>query len=113
MSILMTEQRVESPPGTASQRVRYDFSLLTDNDMYLFNEGTHYRLYDKLGARFLTHDGIEGTYFAVWAPDAEQVAIIGDFNSWNKTSHPLRPRANSGIWQGLIPGVGKGAVYKY
>jgi 1,4-alpha-glucan branching enzyme len=113
MSTLMTEQRVETPQATAPERVRYDFSLLTDNDLYLFNEGTHYRLYDKLGARFLTHDGVEGTYFAVWAPNAERVTIIGDFNSWNKASHPLRPRANSGIWQGFIPGVGKGSIYKY
>ena len=113
MSILMTEHRIETSPRRLSERVRYDVSLLTDHDLYLFNEGTHYRLYDKLGAHLLTHDGVEGTYFAVWAPDAERVSVIGDFNGWNRNSHPLRPRANSGIWQGFIPGVGKGAIYKY
>ncbi len=60
--------------------VRYDVSLLTDDDLYLFNEGNHYRLYEKLGAHVVTRDGVEGTYFAVWAPDAENVSVIGDFN---------------------------------
>jgi len=93
--------------------VRYDVSLLTDDDLYLFNEGNHYRLYEKLGAHVMTRDGVEGTYFAVWAPDAENVSVIGDFNGWTKMKHPLRPRGQSGIWEGFIPGVGKGASYKY
>jgi 1,4-alpha-glucan branching enzyme len=93
--------------------VRHDVSLLTDHDLYLFNEGTHYRLYEKLGAHPLTHEGAQGTYFAVWAPNAEQVAVMGDFNGWNKGSHFLRPRGSSGIWQGFIPGLGVGAAYKY
>ena len=86
---------------------------LTDLDLHLFNEGTHVRLYDKLGAHLETHDGKEGTRFAVWAPNAKKVAVIGDFNGWAKTSHPLKPRYSSGIWEGFIPGVGKGALYKY
>jgi 1,4-alpha-glucan branching enzyme len=86
---------------------------LTDHDIYLFNEGTHYQLYDKLGAHLMTRDGVAGTYFAVWAPDAEQVFVIGDFNGWNRTSHPLQPRASSGIWKGFIPGIGQGMIYKY
>jgi 1,4-alpha-glucan branching enzyme len=113
MSKLMTGQPVKTSPTAVPLRVRYDVSLLTDHDIYLFNEGTHYQLYEKLGAHLLTHEGVEGTYFAVWAPDAERVTIIGDFNGWNKTTHPLRPRANSGIWQGFIPGMGKGSIYKY
>ncbi len=93
--------------------VRYDVSLLTVADLYLFNEGSHFRLYLKLGAHLLTVDGISGTYFAVWAPDAEHVFVIGEFNNWDKTSHPLAPRGQSGIWEGFIPGVGQGTLYKY
>ena len=93
--------------------VRYDVSLLTDNDLYLFNEGTHYQLYEKLGARPMSVDGIDGTYFAVWAPSAEQVFVMGEFNDWNKSSHPLGARAQSGIWEGFVPGVGQRTVYKY
>ncbi|MFH1122622.1 MAG: 1,4-alpha-glucan branching enzyme, partial [Pseudomonadota bacterium] len=93
--------------------VLYDISLLTEDDLYLFNEGSHFRLYEKLGAHLLNHQGIEGAYFAVWAPDAEEVSVIGDFNDWSKTSHPLRPKGRSGIWEGFVPGLGKGMVYKY
>ncbi len=93
--------------------VRYDVSLLTEDDVYLFNEGSHFGLYEKLGAHPLPAGDEKGTYFAVWAPDAEQVYVMGDFNSWNKSSHPLHPRDQSGMWEGLIPGVRKGANYKY
>jgi 1,4-alpha-glucan branching enzyme len=113
MSILMTEQLAKTSPRAVPAQVRYDVSLLTDHDLYLFNEGTHYQLYEKLGAHPMNHEGVDGTYFAVWAPDAERVTLIGDFNGWNKTSHPLQPRANSGIWQGFIPGIGKDSIYKY
>jgi len=88
-------------------------TLFTENDRYLFNEGSHFRLYEKLGAHPLTIDGQKGTYFAVWAPDAERVFVIGDFNGWDKTSHPLSPSGQSGIWEGFIPGIGKAAHYKY
>ncbi|MGQ9571880.1 MAG: 1,4-alpha-glucan branching protein GlgB [Dehalococcoidia bacterium] len=94
-------------------RVIYDVTLLTDDDLYLFNEGSHLRLYDKLGAHHLSVAGQEGTYFAVWAPDAERVSVVGDFNGWDRGSHALRPRGQSGIWEGFIPGVAKGALYKY
>jgi 1,4-alpha-glucan branching enzyme len=93
--------------------VHYDVSLLTDDDIYLFNEGSHFRLYEKLGSHPLDREGVEGTYFAVWAPDAEKVCVMGDFNGWDKSSHPLQPRGQSGIWEGFIPGVTKGAPYKY
>jgi len=86
---------------------------ITEDDIYLFNEGTHYRLYDKLGAHEGEVAGTRGTHFAVWAPAAERVSVIGDFNGWNRSSHPLRPRAGSGIWEGFIPGVGQGTLYKY
>jgi 1,4-alpha-glucan branching enzyme len=93
--------------------VTSDVSLLTEDDLYLFNEGSHFRLYDKLGAHPMTVAGEEGTYFAVWAPDAKQVFVVGDFNGWEKGSHPLRPRRQSGVWEGFVPGVGKGTLYKY
>ena len=88
-------------------------TLLSKDDLYLFNEGNHYGLHEKLGAHPITTGDIQGTYFAVWAPDAEQVFVMGDFNGWSKGSHALRPRDRSGIWEGFIPGVGKGARYKY
>jgi 1,4-alpha-glucan branching enzyme len=91
----------------------YDVTLLTEDDIYLFNEGSHFRLYDKLGSHPMVKDGQEGTYFAVWAPDAECISVIGDFNGWKKSAHSLRPKGNSGIWEGFIPGVQKGTYYKY
>ncbi len=93
--------------------VRYDASMLTDEDVYLFNEGSHYRLYQKLGAHLRNMNGQEGVCFAVWAPNAESVSVIGDFNGWDKESHPLRPRGESGIWEGFIPGLGRGDLYKF
>lgn len=93
--------------------MRYDQSLLGDDDLYLFNEGSHLHLYNHLGSHLRTVDGVEGTSFAVWAPNASQVSVIGDFNGWNGDSHPLHPRGSSGIWEGFIPGVGHGSIYKY
>lgn len=93
--------------------VRYDVSVLTDDDVYLFNEGSHFRLYERLGAHTRILDGVAGVTFAVWAPDAERVNVIGDFNGWNQDAHPLRPRASSGIWEGFIAGVGAADTYKY
>lgn len=93
--------------------IRYDASLLSDDDLFLFNEGSHYRLYEKLGAHLMTVDGVPGAYFAVWAPNAKQVSVVGDFNSWDTSRHPLCPRGQSGIWEGFISGVVSGALYKY
>ncbi len=92
---------------------RHDMTLLSDQDLYLFNEGSQLRLYNKLGGHPLTAGGVAGTYFAVWAPDAEQVFVVGDFNHWSRTSHPLHPRDQSGIWEAFVPGVGIGTIYKY
>jgi 1,4-alpha-glucan branching enzyme len=88
-------------------------ALLTKQDLYLFNEGSHTRLYRKLGAHPLTQAGQAGTSFAVWAPGAERVYVMGDFNGWNPGSHPLEPQEQSGIWAGFVPGVGPGSRYKY
>jgi len=90
------------------------FSLLTDHDIYLFKEGNHFRLYEKLGAHMAEDDGVKGTFFAVWAPNARSVSVIGDFNGWNPQTHPLTVRPDdSGIWEAFLPGIGKGALYKY
>jgi 1,4-alpha-glucan branching enzyme len=88
-------------------------SRLSADDLHLFNEGKHYRLYDRLGAHPATVDGVRGTTFAVWAPNAEAVSVMGDWNGWDKERNPLAPRAGSGIWEGFVPGVGPGALYKY
>jgi len=89
-------------------------SLFTSFDIDLFKTGKHYRLYEKLGSHELTVDGVKGTYFAVWAPSANKVSVIGDFNYWNADDYQLFVRwDSSGIWEGFIPGVSKGNVYKY
>jgi 1,4-alpha-glucan branching enzyme len=88
-------------------------SLFSDDDLHLFNEGSHFRLYRKLGAHRSTRDGEEGTSFAVWAPNAGSVSVVGDHNGWDPRAHPLLPRGRSGIWEGFCPGVGRGAAYKY
>ncbi len=86
-------------------------SLLSPFDLHLFNEGSHSHLFDKLGAHITREP--EGTYFAVWAPNADSVSVIGDFNRWDKNANGLYARESSGIWEGFIPGVGHGALYKY
>ena len=88
-------------------------SSLTDQDLYLFNEGTHLRLFEKLGAHERTVDGQVGTNFAVWAPDAGSVYVMGNFNGWNKTGHAMHPRGSSGIWEAFVPNVGHGESYKF
>ena len=93
--------------------VRYDVTRLGDDDLHLFNEGNHYQLYDKLGAHLMSREGQPGVYFAVWAPNAEYVGVAGDFNQWQGERHPLRPCRDSGIWEGWIPGLAPGTLYKY
>jgi 1,4-alpha-glucan branching enzyme len=88
-------------------------SLLTKDDIYLFNEGTHLRLYDKLGAHSGRQGGKDGVHFAVWAPDASAVSVVGDFNGWTRGANKLAPAASSGVWSGFITGMKPGEVYKY
>lgn len=93
--------------------IRHDVSLLSDFDVYLFNEGSLFKAYEKLGAHPIEREGKRGVYFAVWAPNASAVSVMGEFNGWEKTSHPLKPRGSSGIWEGFIEGVWIGCAYKY
>lgn len=89
-------------------------SLLTDFDSNLFKSGKHFNLHEKLGSFPVTHEGTEGTHFAVWAPNATTVQVIGDFNYWNGEGYELYPRWDgTGIWEGFVPEIGKGTVYKY
>jgi 1,4-alpha-glucan branching enzyme len=89
-------------------------SLFTDFDINLFKAGKHYKLYEKLGSHLIEVDDIKGVYFAVWAPTANSVSVVGDFNYWTKDEHQLQVRwDSSGIWEGFIPGIEKGALYKY
>ena len=94
--------------------MRYDTSLLTEQDIYLFREGRHCRLYERLGAHFIDPGGEAGTHFALWAPSAKGVSVVGDFNGWDERACPLKPRwDSSGIWEGFVPGVRPGALYKF
>ena len=86
--------------------------FLTDYDLHLLAEGTHYRNYEKLGAHLTSLNGEPGTRLAVWAPNAEGVSVIGDFNGWNPETHPMKP-SEAGVWECFIAGVGQGALYKY
>jgi 1,4-alpha-glucan branching enzyme len=99
------------------ERVMYDpyafrSPLLTDFDIHLFGEGNHHRLYEKLGAHITEQDGVKGVYYAVWAPNARNVSVLGDFNNWDGRQHQMRLR-DGGIWELFIPGLGVGTHYKY
>jgi 1,4-alpha-glucan branching enzyme len=87
--------------------------FLSDYDLHLLSEGTHYRAWERLGAHVADVEGEPGTWFVVWAPNAERVAVVGDFNGWDDSAHVLVNRGDSGIWEGFVPHVGQGAVYKY
>ncbi len=98
----------EPPAKTVSH------SLLSDYDIHLQRQGRHFKLYEKLGAHLVERDGVRGTQFALWAPNADSVSVVGDFNAWQADTHRLQRRADdSGIWEGFIAGVGSGALYKY
>jgi 1,4-alpha-glucan branching enzyme len=86
---------------------------LTDFDLHLFGEGSHWHIYRILGAHLKQVDGVHGVLFAVWAPSAERVSVVGDFNSWDGRNHPMRVRGGSGVWELFIPGLGTGHPYKY
>ena len=87
--------------------------LLTDQDLYLFNEGSNYRVHEKMGAHLVIFNNSPGAIFSVWAPNARTVSVVGSFNSWNPVMNRLESRGSSGIWEGFIPGVSQGALYKF
>ena len=89
-------------------------SLFTDFDSGLFKSGKHFRLFEKLGSKLIEVNGVKGVFFAVWAPNASTVQVIGDFNFWNGDGYELYPRWDgTGIWEGFIPELKQGTVYKY
>ncbi|MFQ5409442.1 MAG: 1,4-alpha-glucan branching protein GlgB [Anaerolineales bacterium] len=87
--------------------------VLTDFDLHLFGEGNHTRLYDKLGAHLIVHEDVAGVVFAVWAPNAERVSVVGSFNAWDGRRNPMQRRGSSGIWELFVPGLATGDLYKY
>jgi len=87
--------------------------VIGEMDEYLFAEGTHRKLWQVLGAHVMTHEGAAGTHFAVWAPNAQRVSVVGDFNIWDGRRHPMRRRGATGVWEIFIPGLGEGTAYKY
>ena len=87
--------------------------VLSEFDLHLFGEGKNYKVYEKLGAHQTTLDGVEGTFFAVWAPCARRVSVVGDFNQWDGRRHQMRIRGSSGVWELFIPGIKQEEVYKY
>jgi len=103
---------VENPAGREAKVLEY--RLMTDYDVHLLLEGKHTRLYEKLGSHPMIVDGVQGTSFGVWAPNAKAVSVIGNFNGWDRSAHPLSKRKDySGLWEGFVPQVGLGALYKY
>lgn len=100
--------------ATEQQGIIEVYSRFTDFDIALFKAGKHYKLYEKLGSHVVEYKGVTGTYFAVWAPNAQYISVIGNFNGWNRESSRLFPRWDgSGIWEGFIPNIGNGETYKY
>jgi 1,4-alpha-glucan branching enzyme len=108
-------ETAETPtPYTLTLNAVEPYSRFTEFDIDLFKGGKHYKLYEKLGSHVVEHHGVVGTYFAVWAPNAQFISVIGNFNGWNRGLHPLNHRWDgSGIWEGFIPHIGNGEVYKY
>lgn len=98
------------------RRTRDPYSFLptlSEQDLYLFGQGNERRLYDKLGAQLRVIDGVAGASFAVWAPNAKRISVVGDFNNWDGRCHPMRMLGPSGVWELFIPGVGAGTLYKF
>jgi len=99
-----------------TRRVRDAYSFLPtlgEADLFLFGKGDERKIYDKLGAQLRSPDGVAGTSFAVWAPNAQRISVVGDFNNWDGRFHAMRLLGASGVWEIFIPGVGQGAHYKF
>ena len=107
-------ERYEDRNFVDTSKPVWNYSILYDDDIATFQQGTHYNLYKKFGSKKLTVLDREGYYFCVWAPNATKVSVVGNFNDWNKDAHLLHPRWDkSGIWEGFIPGIPRGELYKY
>ena len=107
-------EAANSAGGSYTIRDPYSFlPVITDYDLHLFNEGTHHKIYEKLGSHLMTIDGADGALFAVWAPCARRVSVVGDFNRWDGRRHQMRCLGSSGVWEIFIPGICKGDKYKY
>ena len=104
----MGKARQKKPETPVREKV-----FISEADQYLFGQGTHYDIYKKLGAHISVEGDKEGVYFAVWAPNAECVHVVGDFNQWNATSHPMKKCGPIGIYELFVPGLGEGEKYKY
>ena len=111
--VAVNRPRAATTPPQTTPPAPAEPHLLTDEDIRLFHAGTHFRLYEKLGAHPVTVAGVPGVQFAVWAPNAERVSVIGDFNQWDPARHPLRLREHGGIWEGFVPEAKPGLLYKY
>jgi 1,4-alpha-glucan branching enzyme len=125
-AILPTQQLKRPGPRDYRLRVRWDDGgtsetldayafppVLTDFDLHLFSEGTHYNAYEKLGAHVMEVAGVRGVHFAVWAPNARRVSVVGDFNRWDGRVNPMRSLGSSGLWEIFLPGLDVGAIYKF
>ena len=104
---------VKATEGKAVEQKPEVSCFISDFDQYLFGQGNHYDIFRKLGAHLTEHEGQRGVHFAVWAPHAVQVHVIGEFNGWNETSHPMNRLEPLGIWELFVPGVQLGCLYKY
>ena len=110
----MNSNRTDDPSGGDLRAPVSRGDTLSEHDIYLFKEGSHTRLYEKMGAHPVVSAGVPGTRFALWAPNAGAVSVVGDFNGWNRAAHPLQPRSDSsGIWEGFIAGAVPGMLYKF
>ena len=112
MSTKTVKKKYEEIHFVDSTKPVWNYSLFTEEEISNFQQGTHYSLYKLFGNKQITALNTPGTYFAVWAPNAAQVSVIGDFNGWNAEAHPLRARGRAGIWEGFIADVDAGSRYK-
>src|SRR5688572_20299500 len=109
---LTTAKRKSRKSPALSDREPFE-PTLGEVDLYLFGEGRHEQIYEKLGAHVITHEGVKGVSFAVWAPNADRASVVGDFNKWDGTQNPMRPLGDSGVWEIFIPKLKAGELYKY
>src|SRR5205085_8622037 len=112
--MLMTVPQQDDVPDNTSTIQQDTTSIFSDFDLYLFGQGKHYRIYEKMGAHVRSVNGVTGVNFAVWAPNALAVSVVGDFNDWNRNGNPMYRRHHDlGVWECFVPGLQAGTLYKY